>query len=103
MNIILNCEQYIILQKDGKNICQNKCGFYICHFDNNICQLNNQSYHYGSILSLLNLKSIQQKPNIFYWDIYLPIHQMFGKYYRITFSSDLEEAKMDCGESLSHS
>ena len=28
---------------------------------------------------------------------------MFGKYHRLTFSSDLEEAKMDSGESLSQS
>ena len=47
-------------------------------------------------------KSIQLNyPN--YWDTYLPTHQMFGKYYRLTFSSDLEEAKMDSGESLSQS
>ena len=52
---------------------------------------------------IVGFKINSAKSNIIYWGIYLPIHQMFGKYYRITFSSDLEEAKMDSGESLSHS
>ena len=103
-------------RKVGNNNCQNvsnninshmngnnnlpKCGFYFCHLT--ITSVNKTNNHtiMAPYCHCWNQFSYFY-PN--YWDIYLPTHQMFGKYYRFTFSSDLEEAKMDSGKSLSQS